>query len=130
MKLGELEVIYIAPVNRSQRRSINHKKVLSTVSAMISLALIRLDAYASETTATVSLEDVKSKINEGGNYILEVGQTVGLWVAIIMAGFEIIKCIKDGDVNRVWGILTKYGMALMSLYLIEWLFKAIAGWFA
>lgn len=130
MKLGKLEVIYIAPANRSQRRSINHKKVLSTVSAMISLALIRLDTYASEATATVSLEDVKSKINEGGNYILEVGQTTGLWVAIIMAGFEIIKCIKDGDVNRVWGILTKYGMALMSLYLIEWLFKAIAGWFA
>lgn len=130
MKLGRLEVCYIAPVNRNQRRlKVNHKKVIATVSTLITMALANLNVYAADDVTGVSLVDVKNKINNGGEYILEVGQTVGLWVAIVMAGFEIIKCIKDGDVNRVWGILTKYGMALASLYLVEWLFKAIAGWF-
>lgn len=129
MKLGRVEVCYIAPVNVKQKRlSINYKKVLTTVSVLMGLALSNLNVYASDVKRDA--EYVKGKINQGGETILEVGQTAGMWVAIVMAGFEIIKCIKDGDVNRVWGILTKYGTALVSLYLIEWVFKAIAEWFA
>lgn len=127
MKLGRLEVVYIAPVNRSQRRfNINCSKLFVALAGMLTFAMTQINTFAYSD----QLKKPLPKIAEAEEIVLDYGFAVGRLVCVIMAIFEIVKAIKDGDTNAFWGIIIKYALALCSLKMLPWVFDMIAGFFS
>ena len=125
MKFGKIEVCYIAPLNRKQVRG-NYYKFSKKASALIAICLSNIQVCMASTTS----KDPLSKMDEGGEQLLELGQRIGYWVCILMCIFEIIKKVKDGDTNAIWGILMKYGIAYGSLFGVKWILDMIGGFFS
>jgi len=126
MKLGKIEVCYIAPVNRRQVRG-NYYRFFQKASALIAVCLANIQVCMAATT---DKSDPLSKMDKGGEQLLELGQRIGYWVCILMCIFEIIKKVKDGDTNAIWGILMKYGIAYGSLFGVKWILDMIGGFFS
>ncbi len=126
MKLGRIEVCYIAPTNRKQVRG-NYYKFTQRASALITVCIANIQVCMAYSTDTV---DPLERMDTGGQKLLEVGQRIGYWVCILMCIFEIIKKIKDGDTNAIWGILMKYGIAYGSLFGVKWVLDMIGGFFS
>ena len=124
MKLGRIEVCYIAPLNRNQVRG-NYYRFVQKASVLLGMCLFNIQALMASNTI-----DPLDKMDEGGNKILAVGRRIGYWVCIIMCLFEIVKKIKDGDTNAIWGILMKYAIAYGSLFGVKWTLDIIGGFFS
>ncbi len=60
---------------------------------------------------------------------LRIGQRMGYWVCIFMCLYEIIKKVKDGDTNAIWGILVKYSIAYSAVFMIRFVLDMIGEWF-
>lgn len=131
MKLGSLQVCYIAPVPSRyipvnyRKMNVNYSKFIKVASGILAVALTQINIYASELNTDKAL----SKLDVAGFEMLKVGQRIGYWVCIVMAIMEIIKSVKDGNANAFWGIIIKYAMAFGSLYMLPWVFDLIAGIF-
>lgn len=126
MKLGRVEVCYIAPVNRKQFRG-NYYRFTQKASTLISVCIANIQICMAASTDFV---DPLVRMDEGGEKLVEVGQRIGYWVCILMCIFEIIKKVKDGDTNAIWGILMKYGIAYGSLFGVKWILDMIGGFFS
>ena len=123
MKLGRLEIVYIGPnstVNKPLKG--NYYKALGVLTSMLTFVMAQ-PVYAQ------GVYEPLPKIREAENLVLEYGFAVGRLVCVVMAMFEIIKAIKDGDTNAFWGILVKYAIALASFKMLPWVFDLIAGFF-
>lgn len=126
MKLGRIEVCYIAPVNCKQVRG-NYYRFAQKASALIAVCLTNIQVCMAASTDKV---DPLKRMDEGGEKLVEIGQRIGYWVCILMCIFEIIKKVKDGDTNAIWGILMKYGIAYGSLFGVKWVLDMIGGFFS
>lgn len=69
------------------------------------------------------------KIDRTCEDALKVAQRIGYWVCIFMCLYEIIRKVKDGDINAVWGIIVKYSMAYGSVFLVRLVLDMIGEWF-
>lgn len=122
MKLGKIKICYIPPKKKENilKRSqlINTLKISTTILGAMMFDIQKI--YASDTTF---------KLDRAGNQVLVILQRIGYWGALIMAFWEVIGCIKDGDVNRVWGIVVKYAMAYGTLFTLPWIFDLIGSIF-
>lgn len=70
------------------------------------------------------------KINKGGLTILGLMQDIGYWLAIIMACYEIIKNLLQGDSKSTGKIIMKYSVGYGSLYLLPWIFDLVKSIFS
>lgn len=121
MKFGRLEVYYIAPV-KSKKPKVNYYRFSKKASLLISTCLLNINScYAS---------DPLRRMDIGGEKLLSVGQRIGYWVCILMCIFEIIKKVKDGDTNAIWGIMVKYCIAYGSLFGVKWVLDMVGGFFS
>jgi hypothetical protein len=71
-----------------------------------------------------------SKINNGGHTILNIIQSIGYWIAIIMAAQEIIKNLMQGDTKSTGKSIMEYSLGYGSLYLLPWIFDLIKSIFS
>lgn len=126
MKLGIIEVCYIAPTNRKHMKG-NYYRFIQKASTLIAVCMANINLCMAATTDKI---DPLERMDTGGEKMLEVGQRVGYWVCILMCVFEIIKKVKDGDTNAIWGILMKYGIAYGSLFGVKWILDMIGGFFS
>lgn len=137
MKVGKFEVIYIAPApSRYQRKAkINYTKFLKVASSLVSIALFNMNTiYAATGESPLhgsnnSATEVVARLDDAGFEVFRIGCRIGYWAALIMAVWEIIKCIKDGDTNAIWGVIAKYALAFGALYMLPWIFDLIAAIF-
>lgn len=122
IKFADIEICYIAPYKEIKAKPIrgNYYKLLVSCSGMLTFALNQMKTYA---------EGPLTKIKDAESTLLDYGQGVGRIVCIVMCVFEIIKSVKDGDVNAFWGIILKYLLAYGSLHILPWAFDLIAGFF-
>lgn len=126
MKLGKIEVCYIAPTSQKQFRG-NYYMFSKKASTLIAVCIANIQVCMAGSADVV---DPLERMDKGGAKVLEVGQRVGYWVCILMCVFEIIKKVKDGDTNAIWGILMKYGIAYGSLFGVKWVLDMIGGFFS
>lgn len=126
MKLGIIEVCYIAPKSRKQVRG-NYYRFTQKASTLIAVCMTNINLCMASSVDKV---DPLERMDTGGEKLLEVGQRIGYWVCILMCVFEIIKKVKDGDTNAIWGILMKYGIAYGSLFGVKWVLDMIGGFFS
>jgi len=84
--------------------------------------------YCTSVMATGGAET--AKINEGGRKILSLIRDVGYWIAIILASWEIIKNLMQGDTKSTGKSIMKYSLGYGSLYLLPWIFDLIKSIFA
>lgn len=135
MKLGNIHVCYISP-NHSQRSRLNKfrftenncKKAMLFASICLANANNLMASARPGTWENAQLN--LAKVDAAGENLLTILTRIGYWVAIFMAIFEIIKHLKDGDTNGIWGVIVKYGMAFGSLFALPWVFDIIAGLFS
>jgi len=71
-----------------------------------------------------------AKINSGGMKILSLTRDIGYWIAIILASFEIIKNLMQGDTKSTGKSIMKYSLGYGSLYLLPWIFDLIKSIFS
>lgn len=60
---------------------------------------------------------------------LKVGQRIGYWVCVFMCLYEIIKKVKDGDTQAIWGIIVKYAIAYGAVFIVRFVLDMIGEWF-
>jgi hypothetical protein len=120
-----MKICYIAPVQRKPY-NLNYYLFLKKSSIILSVCILNI----SKALATEQEKDPMAKLDEAGDKILKYTQNIGKWICIMMCVFEILKKVKDGDTNAIWGIIIKYAIAYGSLYAIKWLFDLIASLFA
>lgn len=121
MKLGKVEIIYIPPKKKeklTRSKLINTLKISSAVLALLIIDMQKL--YANPAM---------DKLDIAGRQIFDILQRIGYWAALLMAFWETIGAIKDGDVNKVWGITVKYAMGYATLYALPWIFDMISSIF-
>nr|WP_302599853.1 hypothetical protein [uncultured Cellulosilyticum sp.] len=78
-------------------------------------------------TTNANTLDKMDKTCEGA---LKVGQRIGYWICIFMCVYEIVKKVKDGDTNAIWGIIVKYGIAYGAVFIVRFVLDMIGEWFA
>jgi len=71
-----------------------------------------------------------SKLNSGGATVLNLVQGVGYWIAIVMASYEIIKNLMQGDSKSTGKTIMKYSLGYGSLFLLPWIFDLVKGIFS
>lgn len=124
MKLGSIQVVYCAP-NRQARRCKVSYRFFQKASAMLTVAVTNLNMLYAEDNIDVGL----ANMDAAGEKVLKIGYRIGYWTCIVMCIFEIIKSVKDGDTNAIWGIIVKYAMAYGGLHLIKALLDLVGGLF-
>lgn len=124
MKLGKVEICYIGPVKKKIYRG-NYYNFTRKASLAMAICIANIQILMAEGVKTPG-----ERMDEGGEKLLETGQRIGYWVCILMCIFEIIKKVKDGDTNAIWGILVKYGIAYGSLFGVKFMLDMIGSWFA
>ena len=60
-----------------------------------------------------------------GNKILGIGRKVGYWTVAIVATFQIIKSIRNGDREKTLTVLTDAAIAFGSLYFVTFILDLI-----
>lgn len=132
MKFAGIEVCYIPAtknITTKEKRPMlkgNYYKLLVTMTAMLTFAINQCNAFAYPEHLGRGLP----KIADAEQLVLDYGFAIGRLVCVVMAIFEIVKSIKDGDAHAFWGIIIKYMIALGSLKLLPWGFDLIAGFFS
>lgn len=90
-------------------------------------------AYVAMCCCFLNIKTLKAntldKMDESCEEALKVGQRIGYWVCIFMCVYEIVKKVKDGDTNAIWGIIVKYGIAYGAVYIIRFVLDMIGEWF-
>lgn len=61
---------------------------------------------------------------------LKIGQRIGYWICVFMCVYEIVKKVKDGDTQAIWGIIVKYGIAYGAVFVVRFVLDMIGEWFA
>ena len=92
-------------------------------------AIIILGSLLYYSTAKALGADT-AKINKGGMKILSLTRDIGYWIAIILASFEIIKNLMQGDTKSTGKSIMKYSLGYGSLYLLPWIFDLIKSIFS
>ena len=60
------------------------------------------------------------KLDEVGNQLLNAGQIVGYWVVAVVATFQLIKAITDGDKHKVGEVLMTSILTYGSLFVLPY----------
>lgn len=128
MRFAGIEVCYIPSTQRITTKSLkgNYTKLLATLSAMLTFVMTQSNVYAYSEELGKGLP----RIADAEQLVLDYGFALGRLVCVIMAIFEIVKSIKDGDAHAFWGIIIKYAIALASFRLLPWVFDMIAAFFS
>ncbi|MHC1750750.1 MAG: hypothetical protein AB9856_20955 [Cellulosilyticaceae bacterium] len=127
-KFANIEICYIEFNKEIKAKPLkgNYYKLLASCSGMLAFALNQVNTYAYDD----SLKSGLPKIREAEELVLDYGFAIGRLVCVVMAIFEIIKSVKDGNAQAFWGIIIKYAIALGSLKLLPWIFDLIGGFFS
>ena len=120
-----IKIYYIPPVDKN-----NYLKEVSELNAIkalkISTVLVGANVLNTKYIYANNLGESIKKLDKAGNQVLGILQRVGYWGALLMAFWEVIGAIKDGDVNKIWGIAVKYALAYGTLYTLPWVFDLIS----
>ena len=116
--------------NRKDKRGLEQvaKKINKTINLRKSFVFLVGSLLYCETVLAKNVD--LSKVDKGGYMVLGLIQGLGFWVAIIMAGTEIIKNLMQGDTKDTFKIMFKYWVGYASLYLILWGCELIKSMFA
>lgn len=117
-----MQICYISPVQKKKPLSLDSYTFLRRASLILAVSITNIQS--------ILAEDPFDRMDAGGNKLLKGGQRIGYWVCIIMCIFEIIKKVKDGDTNAIYGIITKYALAYGSLFAVKWVLDMIGGFFS
>ncbi|MGU8834175.1 hypothetical protein ACSW8S_16670 (plasmid) [Clostridium perfringens] len=114
-----LEEIYL---NRKTRRAFDkmcsNKQIFNfLVFFFASILMVNQLVYAAQVDT--------SKIDELGNTLLSIVQSIGYWFCIIMAGKELIGSLMQGHSKDVAGIITRHILAFSGFYGLPWIFNLI-----
>lgn len=119
-----MKICYIAPKRSNcNTNHYNYYGFSKRASFLIATCIVNINILLAKEV------DPLKRMDEGGEEVLRVGQRIGYWVCILMCIFEIIKKVKDGDTNAIWGILVKYAIAYGSLFGVKWILDMIGGFF-
>lgn len=77
------------------------------------------------------LEKTWTKIEKLGEQILFVLQRAGLWIAILGCIIEILISVfkKNGGKDEIIGLIFKWFLIIVAVFVVPAAFKFIAGWF-
>lgn len=113
-----MKIYYIAPVEHKKRN------IIRGLETLLICSFINLQTHAS------TAEDIEKGVDSAGEKVFGVMKTVGFWICAIACVYEILIKIKDGDQKAVYGVLTKYAMIYLPIFLIKVVLDWIGGLFA
>lgn len=87
---------------------------------------IALATIATSTTGGKGLSDFKKVVWTRGFTIIELGQIFVILMAIVMCLYQIGIALKDGDTDKIWGIIIKFFVGALSVIYIPQLFLELA----
>lgn len=78
-------------------------------------------------TKVLALANPLGGLDNLGNKMLGMFQSIGYWIAIIMCLKEIIQAMMQGgkNTNEILGIIMKYAVVFASMYLVPLIFDSI-----
>lgn len=109
--------IYYIPSNESKNR-----KFMQKAHVFMLTAFYGIRTNAAELTTL-------DKMDKTCEEVLKVGQRIGYWVCIFMCLYEIIRKVKDGDTQAIWGIIVKYAIAYGAVFVVRFVLDMIGEWF-
>lgn len=104
----------------SKRINVNSRLKKMVVFTLGSLLYLEDAVYASDF----------SKIDTGGNKILEITRHIGYWACLIGCTIEIIRSMMQGDSKSIGKTIAKYAVSYGALYLLPWILDLIKSIFA
>lgn len=130
-----MQIIYIPPkpsqydlsqgtcshVKKELHKIKDLKKKASLACALATLALTRINTYASD----FNIDNFTTQVDKKGLQVLMLIQVLGYWAAILFAAIDILKNIKKQDTPAIIAIVLKYVTIYTILYALPWIFDLV-----
>lgn len=104
--------------NKKFRVQLNDKKYLEKITVFVLANLIWCEKVFAQQVNT-------DPINKAGDTLLNIAQSFGYWVFLIMCIIDILKSVTNGDTKNILNIISKYLVAFGSFYFLPYLFNLI-----
>lgn len=124
-----MKIYYIPPVKAKLIEGAfkevgSHKRFNPHIQRGVTIATVCL--INATTLLAEEVAEEKNPLKELGDGFIGIAQQIGLYVALAMCLFEVIKSLLEGDPKRVPGVIAKYAIGVLAIYTVPGLFGAIA----